>query len=181
MINDAGESVLYFDSVHLQEVRDEHLQKAQNLAQNMWKKNEWNKRRNMWNHVKSWVNNKKSFEFLRRNVIMIEDVNKPREIRTWMRRWSEHDGERKKTKVSRNHVAVYLRSCDVSRSTVAVPKDVRTKCWFLAKLDHFGWLHSPLAHLVFELIRRFCLLFQVSDIPSLRLCISTIVLTNTCC
>ena len=28
MLNDAGESVLYFDSVHLQEVRDEHLQKA---------------------------------------------------------------------------------------------------------------------------------------------------------
>jgi hypothetical protein len=28
MMNDAGESVLYFDSVHLQEVRDEHLQKA---------------------------------------------------------------------------------------------------------------------------------------------------------
>lgn len=29
MVNDAGESVLYFDSVHLQEVRDEHLQKVQ--------------------------------------------------------------------------------------------------------------------------------------------------------
>eukprot|EP00913_Durusdinium_trenchii_P008004 g7507.t1 len=28
MVNDAGESVLYFDSVHLQEVRDEHLQKV---------------------------------------------------------------------------------------------------------------------------------------------------------
>ena len=28
MINEAGESVLYFDSVGLQEVRDEHLQKA---------------------------------------------------------------------------------------------------------------------------------------------------------
>jgi len=28
MMNDAGESLLYFDSVHLQEVRDEHLQKA---------------------------------------------------------------------------------------------------------------------------------------------------------
>eukprot|EP00435_Cladocopium_sp_Y103_P074523 s357_g49.t1 len=28
MMNDAGESVLYFDSVHLQEVRDEHLQKV---------------------------------------------------------------------------------------------------------------------------------------------------------
>eukprot|EP00434_Breviolum_minutum_P030487 symbB.v1.2.026959.t1/scaffold2733.1/size72009/2 len=28
MINEAGESVLYFDSVHLQEVRDEHLQKV---------------------------------------------------------------------------------------------------------------------------------------------------------
>ena len=27
-MNDAGESILYFDSVHLQEVRDEHLQKA---------------------------------------------------------------------------------------------------------------------------------------------------------
>ena len=28
LLNDAGETVLYFDSVHLQEVRDEHLQKA---------------------------------------------------------------------------------------------------------------------------------------------------------
>ena len=34
MINEAGESVLYFDSVHLQEVRDEHLQKA-------WKECRW--------------------------------------------------------------------------------------------------------------------------------------------
>ncbi|CAE7332836.1 eryA [Symbiodinium pilosum] len=28
LLNDAGETVLFFDSVHLQEVRDEHLQKV---------------------------------------------------------------------------------------------------------------------------------------------------------